>query len=54
MASTLMPKDGIAHEWSTSSAVTTIRVCRPAGITMRWSTSSKRGEPFGRLCVCSM
>lgn len=50
-ASTLIPSDGMAHECRTSSAVTTTRVCKLAGITIRWSTSSRRGAPFGRSCV---
>lgn len=50
-ASTFTPRDGTAHECKTSSAVTTTRVCRLAGITIRWSTSSSRGDPFGRSCV---
>lgn len=50
-ASTFTPRDGTAHECSTSSAVTTTRVWRLAGITIRWSTSSNRGDPFGKSCV---
>lgn len=53
-ASTLTPSDGIAQECSTSSAVTTIRVCSPAGMTMRWSTSRSRGDPAVKSFVCNM
>lgn len=48
-ASTLIPREGTAQECKTSSAVTTIRACSPAGTTMRWSTSSRRGMPCERF-----
>lgn len=50
-ASTLIPNDGIVQECKTSSAVTTIRACRFAGMIMRWSTSSSRDEPSCRSFV---
>lgn len=53
-ASTFTPSEGTVHECSTSSAVTTIRACRLAGIIIRLSTSSSRGDPFGRSCVWIM
>lgn len=42
IASTLIPNDGIVHEWITSAADTRRRICVLNGITVRLSTSRSR------------
>lgn len=51
MASVFTPKVGTAHEWSTSSAVTIIRIGDSIGIITRWSTSRSRKCPDGSSVV---
>lgn len=41
-ASTLIPIEGIVHEWRTSAAVIKLRICRFIGIIILLSTSNKR------------
>lgn len=45
-ASILIPKAGTAHEWITSAAVTSNRICEFIGKTVRLSTSSNRNLLF--------
>lgn len=49
-----MPRDGIAQECSTSSAEINTRVGEFTGITVWWSTSSRRASPIVRSEVCVM
>lgn len=51
MASVFTPKEGTAHEWSTSSAVMIMRIGDSIGITIRWSTSRRRKCPSGSSVV---
>lgn len=51
MASVFTPSVGTAHEWSTSSAVTMMRMGDSIGMTMRWSTSRSRKCPSGSSVV---
>lgn len=44
VASTLTPKEGIVHAWSTSAAVTNIRVWILYGKIMLLSVSNRRNE----------
>lgn len=45
MASVFTPRDGMAQECSTSSAVTMMRMGDSMGIITRWSTSRSRKWP---------
>lgn len=47
MASVFTPREGMAHEWSTSPAVTIMRIGDSIGTTTRWSTSRSRKCPSG-------
>lgn len=51
IASVFTPRAGTAHEWRTSSAVMITRMGDSMGITMRWSTSSRRKWPRGGLLL---
>lgn len=53
-ASIFTPRAGTAHECSTSSAETRIRMGDSTGTTIRWSVSSRRNWPGVRSCVGSM
>jgi hypothetical protein len=46
VASTFTPNLGTAQEWSTSAAVTRIRVWALTGRTVWLSTSKRRGDPL--------
>jgi len=46
MVSTLIPIDGMVHEWITSSDVINIRIIESIGTEIRLSTSSNRNSPF--------
>ena len=54
IASALIPREGIVHEWITSAAVTRIRISVFIGNTARLSTSRRRNCPGARSSVCSM
>lgn len=51
MASVLIPSDGMAQEWSTSSEEMSIRIGSSMGRTTRLSTSSSRRPPDARSVV---
>lgn len=51
IASVFTPRVGIAQEWSTSSAVTMMRMRDSMGMTTRWSVSSSRKWPRGSSVV---
>lgn len=48
VASVLTPNAGMVHEWITSMAVTSTRICEWNGRTTRLSTSSSRNPFIGR------
>lgn len=45
IASVFSPREGTAHEWSTSSEEISIRIVISMGRTTRLSTSSSRSSP---------
>lgn len=47
IASVFTPSEGTAQEWSTSLAVTMMRIGDSMGMITRWSTSSSRKCPGG-------
>lgn len=51
IASVFSPRDGTAHEWSTSSDEISIRIVSSIGRTTRLSTSSNRSSPGLRSVV---
>lgn len=51
IASVFSPRDGTAHEWSTSSEEISMRTVISIGITTRLSTSKRRSPPDFRSGV---
>lgn len=51
MASVFSPRDGTAHECSTSSDEISIRIVISIGSTTRLSTSNSRSSPGFSSCV---
>lgn len=51
IASVFSPRDGTAHEWSTSSDEISMRIVISIGRTTRLSTSSSRSSPGFSSCV---
>ena len=54
IASILIPRAGMVHEWMTSAAVMRRRTSSCIGTTIRLSTSSRRNSPGARSVVGSI